>query len=686
MPKKIFLLIGACISLLLVSLQSKATELPDLIKNHLCSSIISDSIKYGSKSSKCRTNLSHRKLHIDLTAKQKAVAFKLPDGTSLNVRNTLVFNDSITPEVWRVKAGDTLDIILNNKLNDDAEGLGALNLHTHGMIVSPRIKTQTVNGHEEIVGTVGDNIFACSVPTNAVGQQDIPDNMAWNSCKSLAVSSQPDTIHYSIKLPKAHPEGVFWYHPHIHKSAASHIGAGLSGLIWVKGNKSHLKFKGAERFLMLKDFQLRPAKDNTWDAYQKNGNQKAPNCSELLSAEKHIGSCSGATDADGKWLFTVNGIVAPTIKVENSHGEIWHIANTSANMTYRLQLVESENDKLGKPIPVQIISRDGIYIANSSANFNDIKSEPIVMMPASRVDILVQPMPKGNHSGKKLEARLITTGIQTGTNSEAGDTWPAAVLANVSILSTSSTYQKMRQLDVAKTDYEQIKSATAEIKGNLTEVLAQFKKVLGHGDHHNMKMSAIPSLPACDENALKELGGDQRLIVLNIRKMQNSTDEEFVIGTTRIPSNIQNIQHEIEQLTINTSLTTPMQMAPRICTRANRTETWTIANPVSSQINGGSDPKLSTNNELHNFHLHQVKFKVLEVVNLLSPCQTSNPNGCKVEMPGGEGFVDTYPVPPGGYIKIQVHFDQTQVGDFVYHCHILEHEDGGMMSVIRVEP
>jgi FtsP/CotA-like multicopper oxidase with cupredoxin domain len=25
-------------------------------------------------------------------------------------------------------------------------------------------------------------------------------------------------------------------------------------------------------------------------------------------------------------------------------------------------------------------------------------------------------------------------------------------------------------------------------------------------------------------------------------------------------------------------------------------------------------------------------------------------------------------------------------GDFVYHCHVLEHEDGGMMARIRVRP
>jgi FtsP/CotA-like multicopper oxidase with cupredoxin domain len=29
--------------------------------------------------------------------------------------------------------------------------------------------------------------------------------------------------------------------------------------------------------------------------------------------------------------------------------------------------------------------------------------------------------------------------------------------------------------------------------------------------------------------------------------------------------------------------------------------------------------------------------------------------------------------------------DPQIVGTFVYHCHILEHEDGGMMGTIRVE-
>jgi FtsP/CotA-like multicopper oxidase with cupredoxin domain len=30
--------------------------------------------------------------------------------------------------------------------------------------------------------------------------------------------------------------------------------------------------------------------------------------------------------------------------------------------------------------------------------------------------------------------------------------------------------------------------------------------------------------------------------------------------------------------------------------------------------------------------------------------------------------------------------DPDTVGTFVYHCHLLEHEDAGMMGTIRVEP
>lgn len=54
---------------------------------------------------------------------------------------------------------------------------------------------------------------------------------------------------------------------------------------------------------------------------------------------------------------------------------------------------------------------------------------------------------------------------------------------------------------------------------------------------------------------------------------------------------------------------------------------------------------------------------------------------------------DTYQVPywegpghPYPSITVRMDFRGPDIGDFVYHCHILEHEDAGMMAIIRVKP
>jgi FtsP/CotA-like multicopper oxidase with cupredoxin domain len=38
-------------------------------------------------------------------------------------------------------------------------------------------------------------------------------------------------------------------------------------------------------------------------------------------------------------------------------------------------------------------------------------------------------------------------------------------------------------------------------------------------------------------------------------------------------------------------------------------------------------------------------------------------------------------------VRLRMDFrDPNTVGTFLFHCHLLEHEDGGMMGLIRVEP
>ena len=53
-----------------------------------------------------------------------------------------------------------------------------------------------------------------------------------------------------------------------------------------------------------------------------------------------------------------------------------------------------------------------------------------------------------------------------------------------------------------------------------------------------------------------------------------------------------------------------------------------------------------------------------------------------IELPYWDGKSATYPS-----VKLRMDFrDPNIIGMFLYHCHILEHEDGGMMGSIQVVP
>jgi FtsP/CotA-like multicopper oxidase with cupredoxin domain len=53
-----------------------------------------------------------------------------------------------------------------------------------------------------------------------------------------------------------------------------------------------------------------------------------------------------------------------------------------------------------------------------------------------------------------------------------------------------------------------------------------------------------------------------------------------------------------------------------------------------------------------------------------------------VNVPFWDGKSAVYPM-----VKLRMDFrDPNAVGTFLYHCHLLEHEDGGMMGTIRVAP
>jgi FtsP/CotA-like multicopper oxidase with cupredoxin domain len=112
------------------------------------------------------------------------------------------------------------------------------------------------------------------------------------------------------------------------------------------------------------------------------------------------------------------------------------------------------------------------------------------------------------------------------------------------------------------------------------------------------------------------------------------------------------------------ALFNPQSGLPDIVARQGTVEDWIVEN---------------RSNELHAFHIHQLHFLLLDYLGkpVNEPFLRDT-----VNVPYYNGRALEYP-----RVRLRMDFrDPNAIGTFVYHCHLLEHEDGGMMGTIRVEP
>ncbi len=113
---------------------------------------------------------------------------------------------------------------------------------------------------------------------------------------------------------------------------------------------------------------------------------------------------------------------------------------------------------------------------------------------------------------------------------------------------------------------------------------------------------------------------------------------------------------------------TPFDMdgPPAITLPAGSTEEWTVENWT---------------NEIHAFHIHQVHFRVLAVNGhpLAEP-----PLLDTVIVPAAAPAQSDAPAP--GSVRVKLYFPNFLSGDIPFHCHLVDHEDNGMMAIVRVIP
>jgi FtsP/CotA-like multicopper oxidase with cupredoxin domain len=582
------------------------------------------------------------------------------------------------------------------------------NIHTHGLIVEPRKA-------DEADPTYGDYVYVVGYPSGKLPPMVDPD---------LTATDQP--IQYDIYIPTNHPSGLFYFHPHVHGLGVNQISEGLEGILVIGSIKDEASTTNnftlppnySVRYMDLRDMQVLPNGE-------VQDQEEAEFCTPLPQrGETREGSCDGQNPptespdpgpsfAGGKWFFTLNGQVYPTLHVDRQNGEVWRMLNGAATRAYDLTI---QNDQNHAPVLFQVLSLDGVALAptagtdvtrmGTGGRFKPVPcpgpkrphrlSEPVcathlVMYPSSRADIFLG----GFQPGHLTSATFLTTDLSTGP---AGDDWPSAKMAH--LVFSGSDSKAVSALNV-KPAVSTALSAKGALGGPVNAMYPGMTQPIPIADARQIAAGKTSSLPVpLNAEATQQVraltapqiqkfaarlatqskpvasissatcaalpAGHHRRVFFGV---PSTNPDGFGLGYEEVDPQGNPVPGTFEDIsTFNPAfINVCLPLAPG---NQTATEVWELVNTAS---------------EAHNFHMHQTKFLVLP---------KSAPVG------DGGAMMDNVPLPSGsascdgsvmkwrdGTCKVTpvlVSIPFSEIGDFVYHCHIGEHQDGGMMAHIRV--
>lgn len=431
--------------------------------------------------------------------------------------------------------------------------------------------------------------------------------------------------------------GTHWYHAHKHGSTAIDVSNGMSGVFIIEG---------AYDDALNAFYHAKPNWTRTQPVLLVNQIGTSPNLEHPPN---------GQTDKGPN--FSVNGRLEPTIHMYPGEVQMWRIANSSSRSAMYLP-------SLPPGFTWHQLAQDGVQFApdnyETSGTQPDGTSKPINIASGNRVDLLVQA--PSTASGPPVAVQVL----------------PNVARAEVSIVPDA----KVRRWPNALPPPVTLFWVNVSGKGPPMQLIPKDK------------LAPLPPYLA------------------------DITDQE-VAGHTQTVTYASNTPVTPKQHTINGHQFSETDQSTWIeVDKLNLAEEWTVVNQTSFQPID------------HPFHIHVNPFQITEV---FDPNQVITPQGTstlvykyvfdpQVKLLPGQCYVnpldektwkpcddkpetqriwwDTFPIPSAraatGFVDkdnnpiiVAGHFDmRTRLVDFpgiwVTHCHILAHEDRGMMTVVSV--
>lgn len=456
---------------------------------------------------------------------------------------------------------------------------------------------------------------------------------------------------YEYAIPDTHPAGTFWYHPHLHGSTALQVSSGMAGALVIRGNRLPYKLDGAlktgdidtllravdgapytERLIVLQQIQ--------YACRDANGKIKTNAKGQWVCSPGDVGGIEsydqfgpGSWPASGRYT-TLNGRVLPKFTdAVAGRPERWRLIHAGVRDTINLQFLPLR--ARAEALPTQVADHEA-WIARNCVD-----------TPLTQVEIATDGLTRAQAYDKAVNV------LQPGYRSDVLMVFPTAgqycvVDAAAPATATVNALVESRQL-LGKV---QVRSASdgapqASLQQQLIAAAerwmpADVRADVVAGLRDGLTLAAFvphPTITAQEVQASGskgqkvefniDLSGPKPIFEVNGQPYDPDTSRDLVLG---------------------------------------QAEEWTL---TSAFVN-------------HPFHIHVNPFQVVSI---------KDPNGNEVSVTGEANdpqyagtqglWKDTLFVKQGYTITTRTRY-QRYIGEFVLHCHILDHEDQGMMQNVRV--
>ena len=508
---------------------------------------------------------------------------------------------------------------------------------------------------------------------------------------------------YTYHIPKSMPQGAYWYHSHLHMLTTSHVYYGLAGLLaigrtdgniplvtekqipvrnmllqynyvfdregglaqlnnpnWaqyvstLKGPEGDALAKGTYRPLLVPTNFLDSKKGTQYDTIWYTGIADwnvgpgsipdsrgqfhfIPSNLQRFTAKPggpghDVPADPSLPDYKRDVQFTINGQFQPVIKSKAGQTEIWVLSNISDMAYFNVQLTETAT---GKHPKIAIVAQDGIpYDEVRHPQWDD--GTRLVIPPATRYAIAVTMPEKGD-----LILEMPSRGGDTRTLSAPGILYtndgtdnPPATLGYLSVLPSALSYHDgffvfpTQILARATTDGGQ-GVATEFAEGQKLGAESPFQDISKVTPDFKRELTIAGAF--FNDLASKN---DPKAFV-------------YAFDGTAFPN------------------------VPLLQPRLGSIEEWTFVNH---------------NNDEHPMHIHVNDFQVTHTFDPSTGLETGPEqwyvDNANVPVPTlglGEGVIQA------GTLSLRMSFDDF-TGLFVMHCHRLNHEDNGLMTLVNVIP